>query len=57
MCAARGSAFDCAGPVFYEIQDVVHLPRWMTRFASKHTKPKNPKPLILKLKPRSNMKP
>ena len=35
MCAARGSAFDCAGPVFYEIQDVVHLPRWMTRFASK----------------------
>ena len=27
--------FDCAGPVFYEIPDVIHLPRWMTKFVSK----------------------
>ena len=33
--------FDCAGPVFYEIRDVVHLPRWMTRLVSKT---RNPKP-------------
>ena len=33
--------FDCAGPVFYEIRDVVHLPKWMTRFVSKR---RNPKP-------------
>ena len=33
--------FDCAGPVFYEIRDVVHLPRWMTRLGSKT---RNPKP-------------
>ena len=40
--------FDCAGPVFYEIRDVVHLPRWITRFVSKTRNPKpwtpNPKP-------------
>ena len=23
--------FDCAGPVFYEIWDVGHLPQWLTR--------------------------
>ena len=26
--------FDFAGPVCYEIRDVVHLSRWMTRFVS-----------------------
>ena len=25
--------FDCAGPVFYEIRDVGHLPQWLTRVA------------------------
>ena len=25
--------FDCAGPVFYEIGDVGHLPQWLTRSA------------------------
>jgi hypothetical protein len=33
--------FDCAGPVFYEIRDVVHLPRWMTRLVSKTRNPKS----------------
>ena len=32
---------DCAGPVSYEIRNVVYLPRWMTRFVSKT---RNPKP-------------
>ena len=26
--------FDCTGPMFCEIRDVVHLPRWMTKFVS-----------------------
>ena len=38
--------FDCAGPVLCEIRDVVHLPKWMTRFDSKT---RNPKPHSLKL--------
>ena len=41
--------FDCTGPVLYEIRDVVHLPRWMTKFVSKtrNCRPQtaNPKPL------------
>ena len=41
--------FDCAGPVFHEIRDVVHLPRWMTKIVSKtrNCRPQtaNPKPL------------
>ena len=40
--------FDCAGPVFDEIRDVVHLRRCMTRFISKTLNPKpetlNPRP-------------
>ena len=31
--------FDCAWPVFYEIPNVVHLPRWTTRFVSKTRNP------------------
>ena len=37
----REVRFDCAGPVFYDIRDVVHLPRWMTRFVSKTRSPKS----------------
>ena len=35
--------FDCAGPVFHEIRDVVHLPRWMVKFVSEY-ETVNPKP-------------
>ena len=35
--------FDCAGTVFYEIRDVVHLPRWMTSFVFKR-ETRSPKP-------------
>ena len=36
----REVRFECARPVFYEIRDVVHLPRWMTRYVSKAGNPK-----------------
>ena len=35
----REVRFDSAGPVFYEIRDVVHLPRLMMRFVSKTRNP------------------
>ena len=48
VCCPGKFVFDCKGPMFFEIRDVVYLPRWRTRFVSKTRNPKlqtlNPKP-------------
>ena len=46
VCCPGKCVLTRAGPVFCEIRDVVHLPKWMTRFVSKT---RNPKPHSLKL--------